>query len=106
MTIEELKPIIEALVFVSEEPIPVKQIASLLDGETLDDIKAACEELTQEFNTRNGGMEIRLLGGGLPHFTKRELKQQATRFFEAGPAARFFLAPLGTLGVPALKTPP
>jgi chromosome segregation and condensation protein ScpB len=28
MTIEELKPIIEALIFVSEEPLSIKQLAS------------------------------------------------------------------------------
>ena len=42
MTIDELKPIIESLIFVSEEPISVKQLAALLEGENAEDIEAAC----------------------------------------------------------------
>ena len=45
MTIQELKPIIESLVFVSEEPITLKQIASILEGESVNDIERACGEL-------------------------------------------------------------
>lgn len=105
MTIEELKPIIEALIFVSEEPIPIKQIASLLEGENLEDIKIACDELTQEFNARNSGLEMRLLAGGYRISTRPELNEYVRRYLKAQPTARLSLAALETLAVIAYKQP-
>ena len=61
MTIDELKPIIEALIYVSEEPITVKQLAALLEGESAENIQAAVEQLSAEFNSRGGGLEVRQL---------------------------------------------
>ena len=43
MTVDELKPIIESLIYVSEEPISVKQLATLLEGESVQDIQTATE---------------------------------------------------------------
>lgn len=105
MTIEELKPIIEALIFVSEEPIPIKQIASLLEGENLEDIKGACEALTEDFNARNGGLEMRLLAGGYRISTRPELNEYVRRYLKAQPTARLSLAALETLAVIAYKQP-
>src|ERR1051325_11350734 len=105
MTIEELKPINEAQVFASEEPLPPKQIASLLDGENLDDIKTACEELTEEFNARNSGLELRLLAGGYRISTRPELNEYVRRYLKAQPSARLSLAALETLAVIAYKQP-
>jgi segregation and condensation protein B len=105
MTIEELKPIIESLIFVSEEPLSIKQLASLLEGESLEDIKAACDEMTEEFNARNSGLEIRLLAGGYRISTRPELNEYVRRYLKAQPTARLSLAALETLAVIAYKQP-
>jgi segregation and condensation protein B len=105
MTIEELKPIIEALIFVSEEPLSIKQLTSLLEGENLDDIKAACDQMTEEFNARNSGLEMRLLAGGYRISTRPELNEYVRRYLKAQPTARLSLAALETLAVIAYKQP-
>jgi segregation and condensation protein B len=105
MTIEELKPIIEALIFVSEEPLSIKQLASLLEGESLEDIKVACDEMTEEFNARNSGLEMRLLAGGYRISTRPELNEYVRRYLKAQPTARLSLAALETLAVIAYKQP-
>jgi segregation and condensation protein B len=105
MTIEELNPVIEALIFVSEEPLSIKQLASLLEGENLDDIKAACDQLTEEFNARNSGLELRLLAGGYRISTRPELNEYVRRYLKAQPTARLSLAALETLAVIAYKQP-
>lgn len=105
MTIEELKPIIEALIFVSEEPLSVKQITALLEGEDPDEVKAACEHLTEEFNVRNSGLELRLLAGGYRISTRPELNEYVRRYLKAQPTARLSLAALETLAVIAYKQP-
>ena len=51
------RAIIEALIFVSEEPLSAKIIADVLreDREVVD---AALAELSKEFNGRNGGLQL------------------------------------------------
>ncbi|HKQ06071.1 MAG TPA: SMC-Scp complex subunit ScpB [Blastocatellia bacterium] len=105
MTIEELKPIIESLIFVSEEPITVKQLAAILDGESKADIEAAAEALVEEFQARAGGLEIRRLADGYQVRTRPEYSEYVRRYLKSQPSARLSLAALETLAVIAYKQP-
>jgi segregation and condensation protein B len=105
MTIDELKPIIESLIYVSEEPITVKQLAAILDGELAEDIQAAADQLAQEFNTRGGGLEVRQLAGGYRITTRPEVSEYVRRYLKSQPSARLSLAALETLAVIAYKQP-
>jgi segregation and condensation protein B len=105
MTVEELKPIIESLIFVSEEPITVKQLASLLDGESVDDIQTATDQLVEEFDARAGGLELRQLAGGYRLTTRPEHSEYMRRYLKSQPSARLSLAALETLAVIAYKQP-
>jgi segregation and condensation protein B len=105
MTIAELKPIIEALIFVAEEPINVKQIADILDGEKEEDIRAACGELAEEMSARGSGLELRQLAGGYRITTRPELNEYVRRYLKSQPSARLSLAALETLAVIAYKQP-
>jgi segregation and condensation protein B len=105
MTIDELKPIIESLIFVSEEPLSIKQIGSLLDGESPENVETACLELTREFNGRTGGLEMRLLGGGYRITTRPEFSEYVRRYLKSQPSARLSIAALETLAVIAYKQP-
>jgi segregation and condensation protein B len=105
MTIEELKPAIESIVFVAEEPISIRQLATLFEGERVEDIEAACEQLIEEFNARGGGLEMRVLGGGYRITTRPELSEYVRRYLKSQPSARLSLAALETLAVIAYKQP-
>ena len=105
MTIEELKPVIESLIFVAEEPITVKQLAAILDGETKADIEAATEALVEEFKARGGGLEIRCLANGYQIRTRPEYSEYVRRYLKSQPSARLSLAALETLAVIAYKQP-
>ena len=105
MTIEELKPVIESLIFVSEEPISVKQIASILEGENVPDIEKACAELMEEFNARGSGLEMRTLAGGFRFATRPEYSEYVRRYLKSQPSARLSIAALETLAVIAYKQP-
>ena len=105
MTVEELKPIIESLIYVSEEPITVKQLASLLDGESVDDIQTATDQLVEEFDARAGGLELRQLAGGYRITTRPEHSEYVRRYLKSQPSARLSLAALETLAVIAYKQP-
>lgn len=105
MTIEELKSIIESLIFVSEEPIGSKQLAALLEGESIIDIETAAEQLMEEFNTRGGGLEMRKLAGGYRITTRPEYSEYVRRYLKSQPSARLSIAALETLAVVAYKQP-
>ena len=105
MNVEELKPIIEALIYVSEEPITSKQLAAILEDESTDDIQAAVEQLSAEFNSRGGGLELRQLAGGYRITTRPELSEYVRRYLKSQPSARLSLAALETLAVIAYKQP-
>ena len=105
MTIDELKPIIESLIYVSEEPITVKQLAAILEGESAEDIQAAADQLAQEFNARGGGLEVRQLAGGYRITTRPEVSEYVRRYLKSQPSARLSLAALETLAVIAYKQP-
>lgn len=105
MTIEELKPILETLIFVAEEPITIKQLAAILDGETRADVEAAAEALVDEFNARTGGLEIRCLANGYQVRTRPEYSEYVRRYLKSQPSARLSLAALETLAVIAYKQP-
>jgi segregation and condensation protein B len=105
MTIDELKPIIESLIYVSEEPISVKQLAAILEGESAEDIESAADQLTAEFNGRGSGLEIRQLAGGYRITTRPEFSEYVRRYLKSQPSARLSLAALETLAVIAYKQP-
>ncbi len=105
MTVDELKPILESLIYVSEEPISVKHLAAILEGESAEAIQAAADQLAEEFNARGGGLEVRQLAGGYRITTRLEFSEYVRRYLKSQPSARLSLAALETLAVIAYKQP-
>src|SRR5437868_8084523 len=100
----ELMSIIEALIFVSEEPLPAKAIAEVL-AEERGWVETALEGLAQEFNERNGGLLLREVAGGWQIVTRPEYHEHVRAFLKSRPSAKLSLAALETLAVIAYKQP-
>jgi segregation and condensation protein B len=96
--------IIEALIFVSEEPLSAKIIAEVLreDREVVD---AALTELAQKFNGRNGGLQLREVAGGWQFATRPEYHEHVRAYLKSRPSAKLSIASLETLAVIAYKQP-
>ncbi|HEX9630697.1 MAG TPA: SMC-Scp complex subunit ScpB [Pyrinomonadaceae bacterium] len=96
--------IIEALIFVSEEPISAKTVAELLreDRSVVDE---ALAELSREFNGRNGGLQLREVAGGWQFATRPEYHEHVRAFLRSRPSAKLSIASLETLAVIAYKQP-
>ncbi|MGI8642339.1 MAG: SMC-Scp complex subunit ScpB [Pyrinomonadaceae bacterium] len=103
-SIVELVSVVEALIFVADEPVPVKILAEVLeeDKETID---SAIEELKNEFERREGGLQIREIAGGWQISTRTEFHEEVRRFLKTRPNAKLSLAALETLAVIAYKQP-
>src|SRR5688500_12609435 len=106
MTSEELKPIIEAILFVSaDEPLQFKQLLGILDGEEEADIQTALDALVEDYAKAERGVELRLVAGGYRLSTRPELSEYIRRFRRHQPSARLSMAALETLSVIAYKQP-
>lgn len=101
----ELKPTLEALIFVADEPISLKQIKEVLTEEDPKELAAALEELVTEFNERNSGLEIRELAGGWRISTRPFYHEAIRKYLKTKPSAKLSLAALETLAVIAYKQP-
>jgi len=102
--LSELVAVVEALIFVADEPITTKLIADVL-GEDKQAIEAALEQLRQEYEARESGLQIREIAGGWQIATRTEFHEEVRRFLRTRPSAKLSLAALETLAVIAYKQP-
>ena len=97
-SITELVAIIETLIFVADEPLTVKTIADVLE-EDKETVQAAIEELSKEYEEREGGLTLRELAGGWQISTRTEYHEEIRKFLKTRPSAKLSLAALETLAV-------
>jgi segregation and condensation protein B len=103
-SMSEIVSIVEALVFVSDEPMTAKTLADVLE-EDRDAIEAAVEELKAEYEAREGGLQLREIAGGWQISTRTEYHEEIRKFLKSRPSAKLSLAALETLAVIAYKQP-
>src|SRR6185503_10718156 len=87
----ERRAIIEALIFVSEEPLGAKIIAELL-REDRAVVEEAFAELAKEFNGRNGGLQLREVAGGWQFATRPEYHEHVRAYLKSRPSAKLSIA--------------
>ncbi|HEU4714512.1 MAG TPA: SMC-Scp complex subunit ScpB [Pyrinomonadaceae bacterium] len=100
----ERTAVIEALIFVSEEPLSVKTIADVLKEEK-DVVRETLNALAEEFNARNGGLQLREVAGGWQFATRPEYHEHVRSFLKTRPSAKLSIASLETLAVIAYRQP-
>ncbi|HEV8146047.1 MAG TPA: SMC-Scp complex subunit ScpB [Bryobacteraceae bacterium] len=101
----QLKAILEAVVYVTDEPLSAQQIAAALEV-PLDKVKLALDELVADYARPEHGLSIREVAGGYKMATKAE-NHEAVRAFvkKLTPPLKLSLAALETLAVVAYKQP-
>lgn len=104
-TREELKPAIEAILFVADEPLPFKHLCKVLGEVSEDDVRAALEELVAEYDARGSGLEFREIAGGWRISTRPQNHEFIRKYLKSRPSARLSLPALETLAVIAYKQP-
>jgi segregation and condensation protein B len=120
-----IKSKIEAIIYAAEEPVTIDQMALVLkdavlaeggfaedleqkviDAEVKKRLKAAVEELAQEYDTGERGMEFRQVAGGWRMATKPEHHDVVRHFVKSlKPPIKLSLPALETLAVIAYKQP-
>lgn len=104
-TSEELKPAIEALLFVADEPLAFKQLCKVMGDVPETDVLAALNELAADYESRNSGLEVREIAGGWRISTRPQNHEFIRKYLKSRPSARLSLPALETLAVIAYKQP-
>jgi segregation and condensation protein B len=102
---EALKPILEALIFASPEPLTVKEMVSLLAAEAS---KAEVEEavaLLRHDYERAGGLQLVEVAGGYQIVTRPDLHEYVRRLFHERTSQKLSVPALETLAVIAYRQP-
>jgi segregation and condensation protein B len=106
MTEQELRPIIEALIYVSNEPISGKTLIEMLGKEHQESINTAIRQLVEEYQSSTRGLEIKEVANGYKMATKPEHHEWVRKYLKhLTPPAKLSLAALETLAVIAYKQP-
>src|ERR1700727_1837390 len=101
----QLKAILEAIVYVTDEPLSAQQMSAAL-GCPLDKVKRLLDELVADYGKPDRGLSVREVAGGYKMATKAE-HHEAVRAFvkKLTPPLKLSLAALETLSVVAYKQP-
>jgi segregation and condensation protein B len=101
----QLKAVLEAVVYVAEEPLTLEQIARAL-GQPAERVRPALEGLVAEFDKPEHGLSIREVAGGYKMATKPEHHETVRNFVKSlTPPLKLSLPALETLAVIAYKQP-
>ncbi|TDO56009.1 segregation and condensation protein B [Kribbella sp. VKM Ac-2571] len=101
---DTMRRALEAILMVTDEPLPVLTLARAV-GRPTGDVAAALEELAAEYTEQGRGFDLREVGGGWRYYTRAEAALYVERFVLDGQQARLTQAALETLAVVAYKQP-
>jgi segregation and condensation protein B len=101
---EQLKPILESLLFASEGPVTLPRLVEVLEGAERSEIAAAVQELQAEYDAAGRGFRIAEVAGGYQMQTARENADWVKKLYRDRPA-RMGRATLETLAIIAYKQP-
>jgi segregation and condensation protein B len=99
-----LRRVLEAVLLIAEDPLPVVEIATRLEV-PVPDVEAVIHELAAEYEQQERGFALREVAGGWRYYTAAECAPEVERFLLAGQTSRLSQAALETLAVVAYQQP-
>ncbi|NLV31432.1 MAG: SMC-Scp complex subunit ScpB [Acidobacteria bacterium] len=105
MESNEMQAVMEAIIYVAEEPVKAEQFREIFPEEAPEAVRQALAAMVESFNARPGGMCIREVAGGYRMTTRPEHHEQIRAYLKTRPGAKLSMAALETLAVIAYKQP-
>jgi len=102
---EEIKRILEALLFASPDPLTAERVAAIVPGVEADQVVEAARELNEDYSRDSRSFQIVEVGGGWQLTTKPDYAVWVDKLLESGSRAHLSKAALETLAVVAYKQP-
>lgn len=102
----EMEAALEAILFVSSEPIPRNRLLEIFDEGDREEANAALEAVLERYRPEEGrGVAAEEVAGGVRLATRPELGGWLRRFFEVRGGTRLSMAALETLAIIAYRQP-
>ena len=99
-----LRPCLEAILLVADEPVPDILLAQILEQPTAE-VAIALRELAESYTAEQRGFDLREVAGGWRFYTCEECAPVVERFVTDGQEVRLTQAALETLAVVAYRQP-
>ncbi len=101
-----LKGVLEAIVYVSPDPVSLEAILKVLEGEDRERVRSKLDELIEEYERPQHGVQIRQVAGGYQLSSKPEHHEVLRKFVKSlKPPLRLSKPALETLAVVAYRQP-
>jgi segregation and condensation protein B len=104
VALAELRPALEAILMVSDQPLDRVSLASAV-GHPVEAVTEALTSLAAEYTEQGRGFELRNVAGGWRFYTREEYAAVVEAYVLEGQQARLTQAALETLAVVAYKQP-
>ncbi len=102
----QLRALLEAIIYVSEEPVTLAALEQVLSDVSREELRGALDELVATSRADDRGVEIRQVAGGFRMYTKPEHHELVRDFVRSQkPPLRLSRPALETLAVVAYKQP-
>ena len=105
MQVEQLKQVVEVLVFASDIPLPADQIKAIIEETAADDIVRAVEDLNNDYRRTDRTFQIVHVGGGYQMVTHENYAAWVKKLFQGRLKQKLSQAALETLSVIAFRQP-
>ena len=105
MSDNNVKTVIEALLFASEKPLMLEQIKDVLDNLATDEIRKCIEELKDEYEKANRGIRVIEIAGGFQMITAPLFASFLRKLYKGRRVERLSTPALETLAIIAYKQP-
>ncbi|BBO17041.1 segregation and condensation complex subunit ScpB [Candidatus Brocadia pituitae] len=102
---EEIKPIVESLIFAAGEPIPLRKLTDLIEGVDGAQIQEAIAQLRSDYDVQGRSFQIEEIAGGYQFFTKPEYYEWIAKLRKKSGETKLSQAALETLAIIAYKQP-
>lgn len=99
-----IKPLVEALLFVAEEPLTLERLAEITEF-PVQDVRLALRELQQEYAADDHGLQVMEIAKGYQLATKPELAPVVEKLFKGENRYTLSQAALETLAIIAYRQP-
>jgi len=106
MELRDARNIMESLLFITEQPIPLKSFEDLFDKEfSQDDLLKMAEEIALDYQVRGSALELREIAGGWQFSSRSEFAPWIRKLFKDRLTYRLSNSAMETLSIIAYKQP-
>ncbi len=104
-SIEEIKPIVESLIFAAEEPITLRKLTDVVADTESAQVLEAIAQLKSDYEAQGRAFQIEEIAGGYQLFTKPEYYEWVAKLRKKSGETKLSQASLETLAIIAYKQP-